>query len=204
MGYVAVSDDEEATRNRLGRRDIAIAWRGTVTQLEWIADLKDYLKPVSRNNLRFSAREQVLAEVKRLVEKYGDDEEEELSITVTGHSLGVGAEGDSGDGFDLRWAARGNVRFKERLKELGVKVMRVVNVHDVVPKSPGLFLNERAPRGDENSRGLPWCYCHVGRSWRWITRTRRSLNRPLILLMLITSRLYSISLTEYECVKDML
>ncbi|KAG2285878.1 hypothetical protein Bca52824_045482 [Brassica carinata] len=51
MGYVAVSDDE-ATRHRLGRRDIAIAWRGTVTQLEWIADLKDYLKPVSGNNLR--------------------------------------------------------------------------------------------------------------------------------------------------------
>ncbi|CAF1864615.1 hypothetical protein Bca4012_033558 [Brassica carinata] len=208
MGYVAVSDDE-ATRHRLGRRDIAIAWRGTVTQLEWIADLKDYLKPVSGNNLRcpdpavkvesgfldlytdkdtsckfsrFSAREQVLAEVKRLVERYGDDEDEELSITVTGHSLGgalaiLSAYDVAEMGLNRSRSGKvipvtvltyggprvGNVRFKERLKELGVKVMRVVNVHDVVPKSPGLFLNERAPHAVMKiAEGLPWCYCHVG------------------------------------------
>ncbi|CAH2060016.1 unnamed protein product [Thlaspi arvense] len=207
MGYVAVSDDE-ATRNRLGRRDIAIAWRGTVTQLEWIADLKDYLKPVSGNNIRcpdpavkvesgfldlytdkdttckfskFSAREQILAEVKRLVERYGDDSEE-LSITVTGHSLGGAlAILSAYDVAEMRLNRTrsgkvipvtvltyggprvGNVRFKERLKELGVKVMRVVNVHDVVPKSPGLFLNESAPHAlMKIAEGLPWCYCHVG------------------------------------------
>ena len=57
----------------------------------------------------------------------------------------------------------GNVKFKERLKELGVKVMRAVNVHDVVPKSLELFLNERAPHAVMKiAEGLPWCYCHVG------------------------------------------
>uniref|UniRef100_A0A1J3EJL3 Phospholipase A1-Igamma1, chloroplastic n=1 Tax=Noccaea caerulescens TaxID=107243 RepID=A0A1J3EJL3_NOCCA len=208
MGYVAVSDDDEAKRRRLGRRDIAIAWRGTVTQLEWIADLKDFLKPVSGNGFRcpdptvkaesgfldlytdkdttcnfskFSAREQVLTEVKRLVERYGD-EEDDLSITVTGHSLGgalaVLSAYDVAEmglnrtlrgkvvpvtAFTFGGPRVGNIRFKERIEELGVKVLRVVNEHDVVPKSPGLFLNERAPHALKKlAGGLPWCYCHVG------------------------------------------
>lgn len=49
IGYVAVSDDE--TTARLGRRDIAIAWRGTVTKLEWYEDLMNFLKPVSAQKL---------------------------------------------------------------------------------------------------------------------------------------------------------
>ncbi|KAB5568308.1 hypothetical protein DKX38_002101 [Salix brachista] len=76
IGYVAVSNDK--TTKHFGRRDVAIAWRGTVTRLEWVADLMDFLKPVS-------AREQILAEVKRLTEMYAD---EETSITLTGHSSG--------------------------------------------------------------------------------------------------------------------
>ena len=92
MGYIAVTTDEREIR-RLGRRDIMIAWRGTVTYLEWIHDLKDILRPAhfrddptikiesgfydlytkKENNCKycsFSAREQVLAEIKRLVERY--------------------------------------------------------------------------------------------------------------------------------------
>ncbi|GAB2226389.1 hypothetical protein Droror1_Dr00022193 [Drosera rotundifolia] len=49
VGYVAVSNDE--TSKRLGRRDIVIAWRGTVTCLEWISDLMDILKPISPNEI---------------------------------------------------------------------------------------------------------------------------------------------------------
>ncbi|CAD5319955.1 unnamed protein product [Arabidopsis thaliana] len=208
MGYVAVSDDE-TSRNRLGRRDIAIAWRGTVTKLEWIADLKDYLKPVTENKIRcpdpavkvesgfldlytdkdttckfarFSAREQILTEVKRLVEEHGDDDDSDLSITVTGHSLGGAlAILSAYDIAEMRLNRSkkgkvipvtvltyggprvGNVRFRERMEELGVKVMRVVNVHDVVPKSPGLFLNESRPHAlMKIAEGLPWCYSHVG------------------------------------------
>ncbi|PQM40001.1 phospholipase A1-Igamma1 chloroplastic [Prunus yedoensis var. nudiflora] len=204
IGYVAVSDDE--TTARLGRRDISIAWRGTVTRLEWIVDLMDFLKPISGNKipcpdptvkvesgfldlytdkdetcryLTFSAREQILTEIKRLVEKYSG---EELSITITGHSLGsalailsayditetglnVTADGQVVPVSVLSFAGPrvGNVRFKERLESLGVKVLRVVNVHDVVPKSPGLFFNEHvAPRLMKLAEGLPWSYSHVG------------------------------------------
>jgi len=46
MGFVAVATDE-AEIKRLGRRDIVISWRGTVTTLEWLANLHDYLTPLS-------------------------------------------------------------------------------------------------------------------------------------------------------------
>ncbi|XAR58598.1 Phospholipase A(1) [Bertholletia excelsa] len=204
MGYVAISDD--ATSARLGRRDIAVAWRGTVTRLEWIADLMDFLRPISSGNIpcpdqtvkvesgfldlytdkeencrfcKYSAREQILTEVKRLIEMYPN---EELSITITGHSLGSALAILSGydiveTGLNVRADGRaapvcvysfsgprvGNVRFKERLEWLGLKVLRVVNVHDMVPKSPGLFFNETVPAMMmKAAEGLPWSYSHVG------------------------------------------
>lgn len=204
IGYVSVSNDEYS--KRLGRRDITIAWRGTVTRLEWIADLMDYLRPISSENIpcpdpevkvesgfldlytdkdgsckfcMYSAREQILTEVKRLTEMYPD---EELSITVTGHSLGsalallsaydivetgVNVMGDSRavpvSVFSFAGPRVGNVRFKQRLEGLGVKVIRVVNVHDMVPKSPGIIFNEASPASlMKMVKGLPWSYSHVG------------------------------------------
>ncbi|GAV72142.1 Lipase_3 domain-containing protein [Cephalotus follicularis] len=205
IGYVAVSDDKTTTK-RLGRRDITVAWRGTVTRLEWIVDLMDFLKPVSSNKIpcpdptvkaesgfldlytdkdescqfcKVSAREQILSEVKRLLEVYAN---EEISITMTGHSLGAALAILSAydivetglnvmqDGravpvcvFSFSGPRVGNVRFKERIEMLGVKVLRVVNEHDIVPKSPGLLLNENAsPFLMKLGEGLPWSYSHVG------------------------------------------
>lgn len=45
IGYIAVSNDEMSAH--LGRRDITIAWRGTKTKLEWIADFMYFLRPIT-------------------------------------------------------------------------------------------------------------------------------------------------------------
>ncbi|KAK4482427.1 hypothetical protein RD792_009582, partial [Penstemon davidsonii] len=205
MGYVAVATDLEEIR-RLGRRDIVIAWRGTVTYLEWIHDLNDILHPAnfrkdpsikiesgffdlytskekSCKYCSFSAREQVLAEIRRIVHRYRG---EKLSITITGHSLGAAlallsaydiAEVelntiDDGDDinhipitvFSFSGPRVGNLKFKERCNELGVKVLRVVNVHDKVPTVPGVITNEKFKfqKYIEDKMSFPWSYAHVG------------------------------------------
>ncbi|MBA0745566.1 hypothetical protein Gogos_008138 [Gossypium gossypioides] len=114
MGYVAVTTDQG--KAVLGRRDILITWRGTKRTYEMINDLQADLvsaadilgdnenprvhhgwhsiytaqDPKSIYN-QTSARDQaiiffqVLSEVRRLMDFYKD---EEISITLTGHSLG--------------------------------------------------------------------------------------------------------------------
>ncbi|KAK6925585.1 Fungal lipase-like domain [Dillenia turbinata] len=205
MGYIAVTTDPEEIK-RLGRRDILIAWRGTVTYLEWIHDLKDILHPAHFKDdpsikiesgfydlytekeekckfCSFSAREQILAEMKRLLEMYSG---EELSITITGHSLGaalalisandiaemkVNVVDDGGSikevpisVFSFSGPRVGNLKFKERCDELGVKVLRVINVHDKVPTVPGIFTNEKFQfqKYLEENMSFPWSYAHVG------------------------------------------
>lgn len=159
-----------------------------MTYIEWIYDLKDILRPANFTNdptikvesgfydlytkkedscsyCSFSAREQILSEVKRLLQYY---EEEELSITITGHSLGaalailsaydiaelkLNAVNEDGTGgvvnkipvtvYSFAGPRVGNLKFKERCEELGVKVLRVINVHDMVPTVPGIITNEK-------------------------------------------------------------
>ncbi|KAF3786324.1 hypothetical protein EJ110_NYTH25676 [Nymphaea thermarum] len=43
MGYVAVCYDPDEIK-RLGRRDIVIAWRGTVTRMGWVEDFQAALR----------------------------------------------------------------------------------------------------------------------------------------------------------------
>ncbi|CAN6353515.1 unnamed protein product [Urochloa humidicola] len=113
IGYVAVATDEGAAE--LGRRDVVVAWRGTATVLEWANDFaftpvsaapvlgsaaaanplalvhQGFLSVYTSSNAnstynKASARDQVFEEVRRLMELYKD---EEISITITGHSLGA-------------------------------------------------------------------------------------------------------------------
>ncbi|XP_056171933.1 phospholipase A1-IIgamma-like isoform X2 [Syzygium oleosum] len=80
IGYVAVSTEDGS--KTLGRRDILVAWRGTADLLE--AMKNDILNPYTKH----SARDQVLREVRKQVDLYAS-QDETISITVVGHSLGA-------------------------------------------------------------------------------------------------------------------
>ncbi|XP_073013732.1 galactolipase DONGLE, chloroplastic-like [Typha latifolia] len=195
IGYVAVSDDENV--KKIGRRDILVSFRGTVTPAEWLANLMSSLTPArldphdprpdvkvesgflnvytsddsSNKFSNGSCREQVLSETARLINKH---KHEELSITLAGHSMGssialllgydlaeLGLNRDAAGRevpitvYSFGGPRVGNLGFKERCEDLGVKVLRVVNVNDPITKLPGVFLNESSP----------WrclCYAHVG------------------------------------------
>ncbi|CAN4077343.1 unnamed protein product [Withania somnifera] len=109
IGYVAVCDDRSEIQ-RMGRRDIVIALRGTATCLEWGENFRDLLVKIpaeteveshegqAKVECGFlslfqttgvnvpSLAESVVNEVQSLIEQYKG---ESLSITVTGHSLGA-------------------------------------------------------------------------------------------------------------------
>ncbi|VAH23198.1 unnamed protein product [Triticum turgidum subsp. durum] len=181
IGYAAVATD--AGIAALGRRDVVVAWRGTIQALEWINDLEFAMvhpkgilgdatgadamvhrgwfsiytstDPASTHN-NDSARKQVLAEVRKLVDTYKD---EEVSITVTGHSLGaalatLSAFDIAENGYNCTPAAAfpvtafafasprvGGAGFKRRFNTAtaaGLRVLRVCNARDIVPRYPGL------------------------------------------------------------------
>lgn len=204
IGYVAVSSDQES--KRLGRRDVLVSFRGTVTNPEWVANFMSSLTPArldphnprpevkveagflslytsDESDTKFglgSCREQLLSEVSRLLNQYKG---EELSITLAGHSMGsslalllaydiaeLGLNKDHSNPeipitvFSFGGPRVGNASFKERCEELGVKVLRVVNVNDPITKLPGIVFNENF-RVLGGRYELPWscsCYAHVG------------------------------------------
>lgn len=108
IGFVAVCNDKEEIA-RLGRRDVVIALRGTITCLEWLENfratltcLNDHVGPendeeamvesgflslyTSRTNTCPSLQDMVREEIARVIRSYGD---EPLSVTIVGHSLGA-------------------------------------------------------------------------------------------------------------------
>ncbi|XP_020572380.1 phospholipase A1-Ibeta2, chloroplastic-like [Phalaenopsis equestris] len=167
IGFVAVCDNEREIR-RMGRRDILIALRGTSTFLEWAENLRANLVPLASPNLKVecgfrnlyhspgvrvpSLSAAVSEEIQRLAELY---RYEELSITVTGHSLGAAlallvandlittcsnmSKSPPVAVFSFGGPRVGNRAFAESVERRGVKVLRVVNKHDLVTKIPGEF-----------------------------------------------------------------
>ncbi|XP_062196503.1 phospholipase A1-Ibeta2, chloroplastic-like [Phragmites australis] len=195
VGYVAVCDNPAEVR-RMGRRDIVIALRGTCTVLEWAENVRAGLVQATDNAIASpdssnakvecgfwnlyktagdrspSLSEMVVSEVRRLLNKYKG---EEVSVTVTGHSLGAAlavliadelAGGVAGRAqapvavFSFGGPRVGNRAFAERVEARGARVLRLVNAHDVVPRfPPGLPLPGYADVGRElrlDSRASPY------------------------------------------------
>ncbi|KAJ0970685.1 hypothetical protein J5N97_018644 [Dioscorea zingiberensis] len=188
-GYVAVCDNEREIQ-RMGRRDIVIALRGTATCLEWAENFRAGLVSVSDESASAtqgtpkvecgfwslfktpgsdvpSLADSVVQEVRRLMEKYAG---EELSITVTGHSLGAALALLVADElstavenappiavFSFGGPRVGNKAFADRVEAKGVKVLRVVNAHDVITRVPGVLPSQ--VRGED-------AYADVGKELR--------------------------------------
>ncbi|XP_002531054.2 phospholipase A1-Igamma1, chloroplastic [Ricinus communis] len=197
MGFVAVTNDQES--QRIGRRDIMVAWRGTVAPTEWYNDLRTDLEYFEedqdhkKNHVKvqegflsiykskseetrynkLSASEQVMKELKKLVNLYRENGEE-VSLTLTGHSLGGAlallnayeAATSIPNVFIsvISFGAPrvGNLAFKEKLNELGVKTLRVVIKQDIVPKLPGIIVNKILNKLSKITHKLNWVYRHVG------------------------------------------
>lgn len=206
IGYVAVSSDD--SYRKLGRRDIVITFRGTVTNQEWISNLMSSLTPASldpnnrlpnvkvesgflslytsdESSSKFglqSCREQLLSEISRLMNRHKG--EKNVSISLAGHSmgsalaillaydiseLGLNKKSDKNDAsvtvFSFGGPRVGNLEFKKRCEELGVKVLRISNVNDPITKLPGVLFNENFRVLMGGRYEFPWscsCYAHVG------------------------------------------
>ncbi|XP_068651301.1 phospholipase A1-Ibeta2, chloroplastic [Aristolochia californica] len=197
IGYVAVCDNQREIE-RMGRRDIVISLRGTATCLEWAENARAALVPLpGAEPSRFqpkvecgfwslyktagahipSLSEAIIEEVKRLMNQYKG---EQLSITVTGHSLGAAlallvADELSTCADDVPPIAVisfggprvGNKAFGSRVSNNGVKVLRVVNTRDVITKVPGVFIGE----GSDVLKDTPLGYSHVGSELRLDSKT---------------------------------
>ncbi|CAA0823738.1 alpha/beta-Hydrolases superfamily protein [Striga hermonthica] len=208
MGFVAVSGDEES--RRIGRRDVAVAWRGTVAPSEWYDNMQSRLEPVGRGDAmvehgflsiyssksrtsrynRLSASEQAMVEVQRLVNHYRALGEE-VSLTVTGHSLGGALAQlnayEAAANFPglpvsvISFAAPrvGNIAFRDELYQMGVKTLRLTIRQDVVPRMPGIVFNEGLQRFDELTGTLEWVYTHAGVELRLDARASPYLKKGL-------------------------
>ncbi|XP_019169209.1 PREDICTED: phospholipase A1-IIgamma-like [Ipomoea nil] len=170
-GYVAVATDEG--KAALGRRDILVVWRGTLRPLEWVTNFTflfvtaplifgqnsdplvhrgwyEMYTAINKDSVlnEKSARDQVREEVARLVELYKG---EELSITVTGHSLGssmatLNATDMAVNPFrpDIPVTAFlyaspkvGDLNFKNAFaNQPNLRGLRITDVNDVVTKIP--------------------------------------------------------------------
>lgn len=195
IGYVAVTEDKEEIE-RLGRRDVVVAYRGTVTCLEWLENLRSMLTHLpeatsdcgpmvesgfwslytSRTPTCPSLCEEVRDEIARILDRYRD---EPISLTVTGHSLGAALAVLTA--YDITTTFRnwplvsvisfggprvGNGTFRRHVEEKGSKVLRIVNTHDVITKLPGIVLED--DKADTQDSAMPSWLVRKIQDARWL------------------------------------
>lgn len=194
IGYVAVCEDAREIQ-RMGRRDIVIALRGTSTCLEWAENLRAALVPVEETQAEPepkvecgfwslyktsgahipSLSEAIVEEIRRLMDLYKG---ETLSITITGHSLGAALALLAADElstcsshvppiavFSFGGPRVGNRAYANRIEE-----RKNVKVLRVVNAQDLITRVPGMPVG-EGMEDMPWAYSHVGSELRVDTRS---------------------------------
>ncbi|OMO76292.1 Lipase, class 3 [Corchorus capsularis] len=167
MGYVAVATDEG--KAVLGRRDILIAWRGTMRNLELVNDLQadlvsieDIFGDINEDSKVHHGWHSIYTakDSESIYNKTSAREQanEEISITLTGHSLGAAVATLSAvdivangynkpttkpdkdclvTAFVFASPRVGDSRFKELFSKLkNLHVLRIKDDTDVVPNLP--------------------------------------------------------------------
>ncbi|KAL8227957.1 hypothetical protein R6Q57_015541 [Mikania cordata] len=219
IGYVAVCEDENEI-SRLGRRDIVISLRGTATCSEWLENLRttltscpfvDATDTIGQNDSPMvetgvlslytsstsacpSLQHSLRHEISRLVQKYNN---EPLSITLTGHSLGASLAVLAA--YDIKTAIKhdlhlsvisfggprvGNRSFRQNLELQGTKILRIVNSDDLVTKVPGFFVEDYNDVAQEKKghwmqkhvKDNQWVYANIGHELRLSSRDSLKLN----------------------------
>ncbi|GAB2290081.1 Dolichyl-diphosphooligosaccharide-protein glycosyltransferase subunit dad1 [Dionaea muscipula] len=209
IGYVAVCQDEKEIA-RLGRRDVVIAFRGTATCLEWLENLRATLTDLPYNTESDDAddcrpmvesgflslytssatqcpslQDMLRREVFRILENYKG---EQLSFTVTGHSLGAALATLAA--YDIKKAFKqaplvtvisfggprvGNRSFRCQLEKQGVKVLRIVNPDDVITKVPGFLIDNNHDDDQDSSGALQQQDASAGYWGSWGSWLRRPM-----------------------------
>ncbi|KAJ6704050.1 PHOSPHOLIPASE A1-IBETA2 CHLOROPLASTIC [Salix viminalis] len=195
-GYVAVCEDRREIQ-RLGRRDIVIALRGTSTCLEWAENMRAQLaempgehdpaethpkvecgflslyKTAGANVPSMS--QSVVQEVRRLMELYKG---EALSITVTGHSLGAALALLVGDELStcaphvppVAVFSFGGPRVGNKgfANQINAKNVKVLRI---VNSQDVITRVPGIPLVEELNDNMPLAYAHVGTELRVDTKT---------------------------------
>ncbi|XP_006837391.3 phospholipase A(1) DAD1, chloroplastic [Amborella trichopoda] len=133
-----------------------------------------------------SLSEEVIDEVGKILRT--SDSTKPLSITITGHSLGAALAVLTA--CDIRAAFPsspisitvisfggprvGDRLFSQHLENQGIKILRIVNTHDVVTRVPGIVIDDTGVKGHAKLpkwlmtglQGMPWVYAEVGQELR--------------------------------------
>nr|GMC80428.1 phospholipase A(1) DAD1, chloroplastic-like [Ipomoea batatas] len=208
IGYVAVCDDVEEI-SRLGHRNVVIAFRGTATMSEWLENLRVTLTclpddmapadctcpPMVQSGLLSlytssyeycqSLRDSIREEMHKILEMFSNDNES-LSITITGHSLGAALAILTAYDITTQFCHAppvtvvsfggprvGNHHFRSQLEANGTKILRIVNSDDPITKVPGFVFDDVAVSGAGMPRWLRkwvedtrYAYAEVGKELR--------------------------------------
>ncbi|KAG8363447.1 hypothetical protein BUALT_Bualt19G0023500 [Buddleja alternifolia] len=208
IGYIAVCQDRNEIF-RLGRRDVVIAFRGTATCPEWLENLRANLTPLPGSNPdldqdpdsisgsgpmvesgflslytsssknRQSLQRIVREEIRKILKKYRD---EQLSFTVTGHSLGAALAILAA--YDIKKTFKtsamvtvisfagprvGNWSFRCCLEEHDIKILRIVNDDDPITRVPGFNIADENNENDDIIRDNSTAAA-VGKLRRWVRK----------------------------------